>query len=154
MCAKENKNISYIFQEDRLIPWETVYDNLELISKRYYNNEDMTREIKSILNEVGLLEYSLYYPNQLSGGMNQRVNIARGLLIHSNIILMDEPFKSIDKENKIKIITYMKNRFNKYNVTVIFVTHNEEEILLLADKVIKLSGEPIEIIEEYYIDIK
>lgn len=67
---------------------------------------------------------------------------------------MDEPFKSIDKENKIKIVTYIKNRFNKYNVTVIFVTHNEEEFLMLADKVIKLSGEPIEIIEEYYIDMK
>lgn len=114
----------------------------------------MSKEINNILKEVGLLEYALYYPSQLSGGMNQRVNIARALLIHSNIVIMDEPFKSIDKENKIKIVTYMKNRFNKYNVTVIFVTHNEEEILMLADKVIKLSGEPVEIIEEYSIDIK
>lgn len=84
--------------------------------------------------------------------MNQRVNIARALVIPSNIIIMDEPFKSIDKDNKVKIINRMKNIFKESNVTVIFVTHYEEEIFLLSDKVIKLGGEPIQIIEEYYVD--
>ena len=127
---------------------------MELISKRYYNKKDINKEINNILNEVGLLEYALYYPNQLSGGMNQRVNIARALLIQFNIMIMDEPFKSIDRDNKVKIIANMKNRFNKSNVTVIFVTHNDEETSVLADKVIRLDGEPVNVVEEYYVDIK
>ncbi|WP_354093308.1 ATP-binding cassette domain-containing protein [Clostridium gasigenes] len=151
-CLEENKNISYVFQEDRLIPWQTVYENLELVCKRYYEDKDISNKVNNGLKEVGLLDYARYYPNQLSGGMNQRVNIARALAIPSNIIIMDEPFKSIDKNNKIEIINKMKNIFKESNATVIFVTHYEEENFLLSDKVIRLGGEPIQIIEEYYVD--
>lgn len=147
-----NRNISYVFQDDRLIPWKTIYENLCLVSKDRYDSKTIKSKINSSLEDVGLLEYSAYYPSQLSGGMKQRVNIARAMLINFDIIIMDEPFKSIHGENKSKIINKMKNIFEEFNATVIFVSHYEEEIHRLADKVIRLAGEPIRIVEEYYVN--
>jgi NitT/TauT family transport system ATP-binding protein len=143
--------VSYIFQEDRLIPWKTVKENLELICK---GPNESNFYVENLLQELNLYKYRNYYPNQLSGGMKQRVNIARALIYKSEIIIMDESFKSIDENNKkiIMDIIEKNNLFN--NVTVIMVTHNKEEALKLSDKIIILGESPVNIIKQYYNEKK
>lgn len=142
----KGKLVSYIFQEDRLIPWKTVKENLELICKRQ-NESNFC--VENLLQELNLYKYRNYYPNQLSGGMKQRVNIARALIYKSEIIIMDEPFKSIDENNK-KIIMDMMQKKILNNVTIIMVTHDKEEAIKLSDKIIILGESPVSIIKEYY----
>lgn len=139
--------VSYIFQEDRLIPWKTIKQNLELI---YKTNKELRLNIENILIKLKLYEYRNYYPNQLSGGMKQRINIARALIYNAEIVIMDEPFKSIDENSKKVIIDLIKGIYLENNLTVIMVTHDKEEAINLSDKIIVLGGRPIKIIEETY----
>lgn len=147
----KGKLVSYVFQEDRLIPWKTIKENLELI---YKTHDKSNIFIENLLNELNLYEYRNYYPNQLSGGMKQRVNIARALIYKAEIIILDEPFKSIDENNK-KIVTNIIEKNNLFNnVTVIMVTHNKEEAIKLSDKIIILGESPVNIIKLFYNEKK
>lgn len=143
----QEKLVSYVFQEDRLIQWKTIKQNLEVVCK---GNNGSDVKIDNLLKKLNLYDFRNYYPNQLSGGMKQRVNIARALIYKSEVIIMDEPFKSIDDVNKEILIDIIKTYNLIKNVTVIMVTHDKGEILRLADKVIVLGGRPVNIIEEYY----
>ena len=107
----------------------------------------MEIEIDKILEEVGLKEFKYYYPNELSGGMKQRVNIARALLGTFDVILMDEPFKSLDIKCKSNIISIIKDLNIKKGITIIMVTHDKEEILNLADNLFLLGNRPVQILE-------
>ena len=139
--------ISYIFQNDNLIPWKNVYSNLKLIAKNNIKEDQVEIEIDKILEEVGLKEFKYYYPNELSGGMKQRVNIARALLGTIDVILMDEPFKSLDIKCKSNIISIIKDLNIKKGITIIMVTHDKEEILNLADNLFLLGNRPVQILE-------
>ena len=139
--------ISYIFQNDNLIPWKNVYSNLKLIAKNNIKEDQVEIEIDKILEEVGLKEFKYYYPNELSGGMKQRVNIARALLGTFDVILMDEPFKSLDIKCKSNIISIIKELNIKKGITIIMVTHDKEEILNLADNLFLLGNRPVQILE-------
>lgn len=139
--------ISYIFQNDNLIPWKNVYSNLKLIAKNNIKEDQVEIEIDKILEEVGLNEFKYYYPNELSGGMKQRVNIARALLGTFDVILMDEPFKSLDIKCKSNIISIIKDLNIKKGITIIMVTHDKEEILNLADNLFLLGNRPVQILE-------
>ena len=139
--------VSYIFQNDNLIPWKNVYSNLKLIAKNNIKEDQVEIEIDKILEEVGLKEFKYYYPNELSGGMKQRVNIARALLGTFDVILMDEPFKSLDIKCKSNIISIIKNLNIKKVITIIIVTHDKEEILNLADNLFLLGNRPVQILE-------
>ena len=139
--------ISYIFQNDNLIPWKNVYSNLKLIAKNNIKEDQVEIEIEKILEEVGLKEFKYYYPNELSGGMKQRVNIARALLGTFDVILMDEPFKSLDIKCKSNIISIIKDLNIKKGITIIMVTHDKEEILNLADNLFLLGNRPVQILE-------
>ena len=139
--------ISYIFQNDNLIPWKNVYSNLKLIAKNNIKEDQVEIEIDKILEEVGLKEFKYYYPNELSGGMKQRVNIARALLGTFDVILMDEPFKSLDIKCKSNIISIINDLNIKKGITIIMVTHDKEEILNLADNLFLLGNRPVQILE-------
>ena len=139
--------VSYIFQNDNLIPWKNVYSNLKLIAKNNIKEDQVEIEIDKILEEVGLNEFKYYYPNELSGGMKQRVNIARALLGTFDVILMDEPFKSLDIKCKSNIISIIKDLNIKKGITIIMVTHDKEEILNLADNLFLLGNRPVQILE-------
>ena len=139
--------ISYIFQNDNLIPWKNVYSNLKLIAKNNIKEDQVEIEIDKILEEVGLKEFKYYYPNELSGGMKQRVKIARALLGTFDVILMDEPFKSLDIKCKSNIISIIKDLNIKKGITIIMVTHDKEEILNLADNLFLLGNRPVQILE-------
>lgn len=141
----ERFKLSYIFQEDRLIQWLTVEENIKLIGKKYYDESVIDSVCDKYLELVGIGEYKKYYPQMLSGGLRQRVNIARAFICPSKVIIMDEPFKSIDAKNKKMIIERLKEIFKKEKRTAIFVTHDIEEALLLADKIFILGDSPVNI---------
>jgi len=114
----EDLSISYIFQDDRLIDWLTVEENIKLVVKKHYNEKEMNDLCKKYLKLVGIYEYKDYYPQRLSGGMRQRVNIARAFIYPSKVIIMDEPFKSIDIKNKLIIMENFKEILKEEKRTV------------------------------------
>lgn len=125
--------ISYIFQEPRLIPTLSVRNNLK------FTSPDATDEqIEQLLLQLNLKDKIDSFPNQLSGGEAQRVSIARAFLYDASTILMDEPFSSLDLSLKYKLIQQFSSIWNMNQKTVIFVTHNVDEALLLADDILLL----------------
>ena len=146
-CCLENKKIAFVFQNDNLIPWENVYVNLKIIAKQYFVKDKIEKEVDKVLNAIGLREFKNSYPNELSGGMRQRINFARALIGNPDIILMDEPFKSLDIKNKYEMIDLVMELRNKNSVTIILVTHSLDEIIKLADIVYLLGGRPVRILE-------
>lgn len=142
----ENKRIAYVFQEDNLIPWKNIYVNLKIVAKKYFEKIILEKEINNALVKVRLEKYKYFYPRELSGGMRQRINFARALIGNPEVILMDEPFKSLDIKSKNNMIELIKNLKNT-DITIILVTHDINEILMLADVVYYLGGRPVEIIE-------
>lgn len=139
------KDISYIFQEDRLIEWLTVRENLELALKKYYDSSIMEDKITQLLNLVGIYDIKDKYPNFLSGGMKQRVNIARAFGKPSKVILMDEPFKSLDYKLKYTIIDEFRALLNKEKRMVILVTHDLDEAIYFQGNIIVFSNKPVEV---------
>ena len=142
----ENKRIAYVFQEDKLIPWKNIYVNLKIVAKKYFEKSILEKEINNALVKVRLEKYKYFYPRELSGGMRQRINFARALIGNPEVILMDEPFKSLDIKSKNNMIELIKNLKNT-DITIILVTHDINEISMLADVVYYLGGRPVEIIE-------
>lgn len=141
----EELGVSYIFQDDRLIDWLTVEENIKLVVKKYYNEKRINDLCEKYLKLVGIHEYKKYYPQMLSGGIRQRVNIARAFIYPSKVIIMDEPFKSIDIKNKEIIMENFKNILKEDNRTVLFVTHDIDEALFLGDKIFILGDRPVKI---------
>lgn len=125
------KNSSYIFQEPRLLPNLTVVENL-----RYAGG--MVENIDEILQKIGLEEKKNSRPKQLSGGEKQRVSIARAFLSEAPLLLMDEPFSSLDTALKIKTIELFCSLLKTHKKTVVFVTHDVEEALMLAHRIVVL----------------
>ena len=116
--------------------------------KKHLRGRELENELDTILGGVGLSEFKYYYPYQLSGGMKQRVNLARALIGEPEIILMDEPFKSLDIKCKKDIINIVKKFNSEKKITIILVTHDKEEILNLADMVFLLGERPVKILYE------
>ena len=143
----ENKKIAFVFQNDNLIPWENIYVNLKIIAKQYFDKEKIEKEIDKILKDIGLIEFKNIYTNELSGGMRQRINFARALIGSPDIILMDEPFKSLDIKSKHEMINLVMELRKKSIVTIILVTHSIDEIIKLSDIVYLLGGRPVRILE-------
>lgn len=141
----DKESISYIFQDDRLIDWLTVKENITLVIKRLYDKKKCEKLSNKYLELIGIKEYENYYPQMLSGGLRQRVNIARAFIYPSKFIIMDEPFKSIDIVNKEIIINNFKNILKKEGRTVFFVTHDIDEALLLSDKIYILGDSPVKV---------
>lgn len=137
--------ISYIFQDDRLIDWLTVEDNIKLVVRKHYSEKEIEVLCDKYMKLVGISEYKKYYPQMLSGGIRQRVNIARAFIYPSKVIIMDEPFKSIDINNKQIIMINFKEILKKDNRTVLFVTHDIDEAIFLGDKIFVLGDRPVRI---------
>ncbi|AOR24050.1 ABC transporter ATP-binding protein [Clostridium taeniosporum] len=137
--------VSYIFQEDRLIEWLTVEENLKFALKKYYKKLEITKKIESILSSLSLEKVKDKYPEELSGGMKQRVNIARAFGKPSKVILMDEPFKSLNYTLKYKIIDEFKNIILDENRIVVLVTHDVDEAIYFNGNIIVLGERPVEI---------
>lgn len=139
------KDISYVFQDDRLIDHLTVYDNLKITLKKYYSKDSIENEIDNLLKMVGIYEIKNKYPYSLSGGMKQRVNIARAFGKPSKIILMDEPFKSLDYKLKYTIIDDFMNVLELKKRMVIVVTHDIDEAFYFKGNIYVLGSKPVKV---------
>lgn len=135
--------VSYLFQEDRLINHLTVYDNLDFALSGKVAKKERKELIKNMLLDVELLDKASAFPNELSGGQKKRVALARAFLHPENVLLMDEPMNSLDLGLKNRMYSVFKDLQAKYSKTVIFVTHDVDEALSVADNVVVIdkSGE-------------
>ncbi len=134
--------ISYLFQEPRLLKWKTVRSNIEFTLKDVMRKTERATLVNKYIDMVGLAEFADYYPEQLSGGMRQRVAIARSFAYPSDILLMDEPFKSLDIQLKSSLMKSLINLWSLDRRTVLFVTHDIHEALLLGDEIYILTTKP------------
>ena len=139
----DDKKIGYMLQQDSLFNWRTVLDNclLGLELNKSLNNENKEYVI-NLLNTYGLKEFINSYPNQLSGGMRQRVALIRTLATKPDLLLMDEPFSALDYQTRLTVSDDVYNIIKKEKKSAIMVTHDIAEAISMSDKVIVLSKRP------------
>ena len=151
---EEEGNVSFLFQEPRLLPWLSILKNISIVLKPFVHGEKHREEIaKEFLELVELGEYINYTPSQLSGGMRQRASIARSFAFPSRVMLLDEPFQSLDAELRWSLVDSFKYLYTRDTKTTIFVTHDIHEALMLADEIIELSQRPMNIIKTTKVEI-
>ena len=138
-----------VFQDGRLLPWRTVRDNIRFgLEGLDLGEEDIAERIDSVLALTRLADYADRWPHQLSGGQVQRVGIARALAVRPAILLMDEPFSAVDALTRRALQDELSRIWRQSDAAVVFVTHDIDEALYLADRVIVLGGRPAGIVEE------
>lgn len=144
----DSKNISFVFQEDRLIPWITIKENINAV----ISGEDKNKISEELLSSVGLKDFMNKKPEELSGGMCRRVAIARALAYNSDILILDEPFRGLDLKTKDNIIKLIKDK--QENKLSILITHNIKEAFILSDKIYIFEGIPLSCNGTLDIDIQ
>jgi nitrate ABC transporter ATP-binding subunit len=143
-----------VFQDYALFPWMTVRQNISFGPRqRHLDREEIDKTTDEFVKMVGLERFADRYPNQLSGGMKQRVAIARVLANNANILLMDEPFGALDALTREQLQNELLQIWKRTGVTTIFVTHSVEEAVLLADRVVVMSAGPGRIDSDFRIDL-
>lgn len=147
------KRISYIFQDPRLLPWKTARENIDFVLPHDLPPTERMHLVNHFIELVELENFAGYYPAKLSGGMRQRVAIARAFAFPSDIILMDEPLKGLDVKLKLNLIRTFSRIWENDRRTVIFVTHDVEESLLLSNEIIVMSRAPVRILTRQTLDI-
>lgn len=150
---QDELSCSYVFQEPRLLEWSTVAENIDItLRAQGHDKVERDRRITDHLERVGLAGEENSYPRELSGGMQQRVGIARALAVDSDIILMDEPFSSLDEITASTLRSDLLNIWGGTKKTILFVTHNMREAITLSDRILFMSpGEGIHRKEEITI---
>jgi len=143
LLPPSQREIGYIFQDQALWPHLTVYENIAF-GLKLKKVEKAKSKITKILDYFGINEYQNNYPNQLSGGQQQLVAIARSLVLKPKILLMDEPLTNLDVKLKSKIRTQIKNLIDNFSVTIIYVTHDHHEAFNLADEIVVINAGKIE----------
>ena len=154
MAGPDPSRIGVVFQDASLYPWLTAQDNVEFpLSLRGVKKSIRREKARDALVLVGLADFAGSYPHELSGGMKQRVSIARGLVQDPPILLMDEPFAALDEQTRIQMGDELLRIWDQTRKTVIFVTHGLSEALYLSDEVIVLSGRPGRILDRVRVDL-
>jgi NitT/TauT family transport system ATP-binding protein len=143
-----------VFQEDALFPWLTVRENIAFGLKDHRMDRDKkNREIDRFLSLVDLTDFGNYLPQEISGGMKQRVSLARVLILQPDVLLMDEPFAALDAQAREEMQNLLLMLWEKFSHTIIFVTHDVGEAVLLADRILLFEKGPGRIREEIKIDL-
>lgn len=144
-----------IFQEQGLFPWMDLLDNVAFgLEMQGIAREERRKRALDFVSTIGLSEFAQSYPIELSGGMRQRVAIARAFLTDPEILLMDEPFGSLDSQTRLVLQDELVRIWREHRKMVVFVTHDIEEAVLLADRLLVMSGRPGRILEEITIGEK
>jgi len=140
------KRLGMVFQEPHLLPWLTAQENVALVIR---NCAAESQEVASeVLASVGLANVLDQYPAQLSGGMRQRVGIARALAANPDLLLMDEPFSSLDYFTSLDLLALVRRQVLERQIAVMFVSHDVREVTRLCDRVVVMGGSPGHLIEE------
>ncbi|WP_168124018.1 ABC transporter ATP-binding protein [Paenibacillus sp. HB172176] len=140
---RESNDIAFVFQESNLLPWRTVIDNVILpLELRGGSKKNHRESAMRVLEMVGLKDYVKAYPRQLSGGMKMRVSIARALAAKPKLLLMDEPFAALDEITRQSLQMELLDIWQREKMTVLFVTHNVFEAVLLSTKIAVMSARP------------
>jgi NitT/TauT family transport system ATP-binding protein len=142
-----------VFQQHTLFPWKKVLDNVAFgLKMQGIGRRERLERARELLGLVGLAGFEDRYPIQLSGGMQQRVEIARVLINHPRVMLMDEPFGALDAQTRLKMQELLLDVWARVNTTIIFITHDIDEALFLADRILVMSPRPGRIIDEIRLD--
>ncbi|WP_321366503.1 ABC transporter ATP-binding protein [uncultured Desulfuromusa sp.] len=132
-----------VFQEDALFPWLTVRENIAFgLSGKSWNKKEKNREIDRFLDLVGLSDFGSYLPHEISGGMKQRVALARVLILNPRVLLMDEPFAALDAQTREEMQNLLLELWREFAHTILFVTHDVSEAVLLADRILLFDKNP------------
>jgi len=145
--AVENnaRRSAFVFQEPRLIPWRSVKDNLLFVNP--------FGDYEEALRSVEMADFADYPPADLSGGMRQRVNLARALITQPDLLILDEAFHSLDLGVKMRLMESINQNWKEKPFSLLCVTHDPKEALYLADRIVLLSARPAQILEEFRVDL-
>lgn len=146
--SKTFTSTSFVFQEPRLVPWLSVRDNVNLV---LVNDDNET--VDQMISSVGLSGYEDYFPNQLSGGMQRRLALIRAFVVRPAILLLDEPFVSLDQPTADQLREQLMTLWKDCRPLVLFVTHNLDEAIALSDRILFMSTNPASVIAEYPINL-
>jgi NitT/TauT family transport system ATP-binding protein len=136
-------SVACVFQDDRLLPWRTVYENIRLVRE-----PENLKIIQELIDAVGLNGFESYYPKQLSGGMQKRCGIARAFYYKGDLLLMDEPFQGLDYCLRHEMISMLLEVWRTHRQSVLFVTHEIDEALAVAGRILILSKRPGRVLKE------
>ena len=152
--AGPNPKAVMVFQEHSLFPWLNVESNVVFgLKMKGEGHNERWRRGREVLERVKLVKFAGHYPHQLSGGMKQRVAIARALVGNPAFILMDEPFAALDFQTRVLMQQFLLEVWSGFKSTILFVTHQIDEAVLLADRVVVMSAAPGRVLEEVKIDL-
>jgi len=140
-----SKKIGFVFQEPRLIPWRTIRQNLLFVNDQ--------ANVDELLKTLHLEGFADYFPSQLSGGMKQRVNLARALAVSPDLLIMDEAFASLDLKVKVDIMNDVMELWQQHRFTMITVTHDLKEALYLSDRILLISNRPARIVKQFMVKL-
>lgn len=141
--AQDRPRSAMVFQDQGLFPWMSVVDNVAFgLEMQKVNRTERTKQAKVFLERVGLGEFMKSYPHELSGGMRQRVAILRAFLTNPDILLMDEPFGALDSQTRLLMQEELLRIWKDHQKTVVYITHDIQESILLGDRVVVMTGRP------------
>jgi NitT/TauT family transport system ATP-binding protein len=142
-----------VYQHDSLFPWQTAAQNIAMGLRDLGSEAERDRQLQKMLRLINLEEFAAHYPHQLSGGMRQRVELARALVGATDILLLDEPFSSLDYLTRLRLRRELARMLEELPRTVVLVTHDIEEAAQLADRILVLSDRPARICRELRVAI-
>lgn len=147
-------NISFVFQEPTCLPWRTVRDNVAYgMEVKGLPQAEIDRRLSSILDLVGLADCAHLYPNQVSASMMQRIAVSRAFAVNPDLLLMDEPYGQLDVKLRFYLEDELVRLWQKLKSTVLFITHNIEEAVYVAERILVLTNKPTKIKAEIKVDL-
>ena len=149
-----NAHVAFMLQKDLLLPWRTIAENVMLgVEIQRHSRSECLRRAQELLRSFSLSDFVDHYPHQLSGGMRQRVALARTLAVDPSVLLLDEPFSAVDAQTRIVLQRELAQALKRTKKTALLITHDLLEAVILSDRVLVMSRRPGHIVDEIAIEI-